>query len=202
MFRFSVCLLSLLIVSCETEASLIWDYTSTDGSTTVNGQLTTDDGVGGVLGVGTLYSLISIDTVFVNLVDITTPASNWNTGVAPPFSTSPIGQIIGTSATEASLGSGGSNFIEAKGTGGINFIRLADPPDSNRTVVTATNAGAGNHFAIFDPTSTTFSLQESSSAVPEPSAFWLLSIAMFSSLILHRKKTVSLGVIIRNHVSK
>lgn len=155
--------------------SLIWDYSSTDGSTTVSGSLTTDDGSGGAMGVGTLYSLISIDTVFVNSTDITTPSSNWLSGVSPPFSTSPSGQIIGISPTQARLGGGGSNIIEVHGAGNVNFVRLADPPDVNRTVVTRNSSD--NHFAIFDPTETTFTLASSTAAVPEPSAFILLVFA-------------------------
>src|SRR5688500_15659587 len=71
---------AVLAVSCTpalVRADLVWEYLSTNSFTTVSGQMTTTGNPGDQLIPGTLLSLVSFNTVFVNSVDIT-PASNWS----------------------------------------------------------------------------------------------------------------------------
>jgi len=57
---------ALALSAVTANADLVWEYSSTDGTDVASGQLTTSGNPGDEATVGNTFSLISIDTAFIN----------------------------------------------------------------------------------------------------------------------------------------
>ena len=148
------------------QADLVWEYLSTNGITTVSGQMTTSGNPGDVFIPGTQLSLVSFNTVFLNFVNIT-PASNWSSGNGPPFTMLPQGKIEVTVPGVAQVFYSGSGpVVPLFAANGSNSVQLGRPPGGvGGDTVVVFDPNTAPH-AIFSPISTTFT-----TAIPEPSSF-------------------------------
>jgi hypothetical protein len=157
---------AVLAVGCTpafVRADLVWEYLSTNGFTTVSGQMTTDGNPGDELIPGMQFSLLTFNTVFVDFVNITA-ASNWSSNNGPPFTASPQGfiEVIVPGVAVIPVSS-----VPLYAANGSNAVHLGRPPGGvgGDTYVIYDPNGATH--ALFSPTSTTFT-----AAIPEPSAFY------------------------------
>ena len=145
------------------QADLVWNYDSNDGAggNVVSGLLTTTGDPGDELIPNSTFSLLSIDTVVYNAVDLT-PSTNWIGSSGPPFTFDADGTIRVTTPGQAEIAASSSILFAFNATLD-HYIILGRPPGNS----TFSNGLVGGNFFI-NPTSTTFTI---SSAIPEPSAF-------------------------------
>ena len=142
----------------DTNSSAIWFYTTTDGTNTITGQLTTTGTSGAENVVGSQLIVVSIDTAFLNGNSVT-----WKGGIAPPFSGgSQPDQILVTSAGNAVVDLATGNSVQALETSSdasiINIISLARPGTGAESGL----AGPTSGDVFFIPTSTTFTTSQNS----------------------------------------
>jgi hypothetical protein len=162
-----VLLAAVLSIPGSARGVLLWDYFSTDGTSTLAGQLTTAGSPGQETVVGGNFSLLSIDTVIVDGLDIT-GAANWENsfgGQPPPFSMFPFGNLTVVSPSiGADLGAG-----LGAGDGAINSVTIASPGQGQFSSAGFLPGGGFVQHTSFTPTTTTFT------AVPEPSVLSLMA---------------------------
>lgn len=165
--KFLTTLLIVLLSASTASADVIWDYTSTDGTDTVTGQLVTDGDLADVGTPGNSFNLLEITNTFLNGVEIT----NWSgLGSTPPFTNAPPGLITTTEGGAAEIDILNNSIGAA---GGFNSIILGRPGTTANTVATA-DPGS-NNFYSFAPTSTTFQVADTA-AIPEPSSLALMAM--------------------------
>lgn len=179
MLRIAFLVVAAMLTAAPSHADLVWNYSSSNGATVVEGLLTTAGTAGDELTPGTVLSLVSIDTVVLN-GDLLDAPSDWGTigpfGSIPPFATSVSGSIAVDTPGVALLS---TPALFAAGT--LNSVVLADPLAGGDTEVRFD--GGLSTIADFAPTST-FLTFVSVAAVPEPTttlAFSLLGVGLIAS---------------------
>lgn len=161
----------LAIVPQVCLADIIWDYISTDGQTTLTGQLTTTGEVPD-LSTSNVFDLLSIDTVSISDAVI----DEWYLDSPPPFAYYQTGGIAwepgGPGICSDNIG------MYAIDSNGLNIIQLgAIHPTTGLDSLVGRDSG-GNIVTSFGPTSTTFQPHETGPVVPEPSTLALLAIGL------------------------
>ena len=174
------------VATTSAHANIIWNYNSNDGTlnNVVTGSLTTTGNPGVEQPIGVTFSLLSIDTVFFNGVDINV-SPGFFAGEGPSFTTIPSGSIKTDSPGHATVSTPTSLIAQSPSL--TNGLRLASPLGPFFTTAFF-NPGHSNHFGFF-PVSTTFT----TTPVPEPSSF-LLCLGLLGMGLLGlsgRKKRVA-----------
>jgi len=166
----------LIFATTSARATIIWNYNSNDGTlnNVVTGSLTTTGNPGAEQSIGVTFSLLSIDTVFFNGVDISV-SPGFFAGEGPSFATIPSGSIKTDSPGHAMVSTPTSLIAQSPSL--TNGLRLASPLGPFFTTAFF-NPGHSNHFGFF-PVSTTFT----TTPAPEPSSF-LLCLGLFGMGLL------------------
>ena len=170
--RPSALMLSLCLFPNFCFADIIWDYSSSNETWTISGQLTTTGTPTDLFGVAT-FDLLSIDTVSAN----GHPLEFWawsSNGTPPPFASVTVGTIFwdGYSATLP------SEFLLAEDEFAHNGVVLAAAGTTGLTTVYFA-ADEGEYIYVFSPDSTMITpAAVQPPTVPEPSSLALLVVAL------------------------
>jgi hypothetical protein len=178
--------LVVLLLSAGADGNIIWDYYSAGGGSTLSGELTTTGTPGDELVVGNTFSVLSIDTVVVDGVDIT-PSENWKTefgGQAPPFADFPTG-VLTLTAPYIAVNQSPTTLVGA-GDAALNGVAIASPGQGQfSSAVFQAGDGFIPH-TEFTPSETTFT----ATSIPEPSVGVLVG---FAALLMARRRRVVSG---------
>ncbi|MEL7473173.1 MAG: thrombospondin type 3 repeat-containing protein [Planctomycetota bacterium] len=141
---------SLAALAGVTQGDITWRFSSTDGTNTLSGQLVTDGNPGDEQTMGSVFTLVRIDSISYN----GTPITSWQGGSTLPFlATSPADQIQVVAPGDAELEPSTGNSLQGVSDDfNFNFIVLARPG----TVAESDALGAIPNTPAFSPTSTTF----------------------------------------------
>ena len=161
--------LALILIPQVCFAEILWDYSSTDGFTTLSGQLTSS-GDPADLAAPNHFTLVSILSAFVN----GGPISTWGpSGGVPPFTGYSTGSFDWDTVQASMLG----GYLEQTDHSYINSIRIAE--DGSWTYRTWVYRDEfGDSIVNFEPTVTTITPADSEPVIPEPSTIALLAVGL------------------------
>ena len=174
---FSCAIVMLTLQPTTLEADIVWNYSSTNGFDTVTGTLVTGGNPGDEFGAGIDFTLLGINNVLLNGVEIV----NWNqNGSPPPFFINPIGFVETTTARGDAVVSAKTGFLSARDRDLVNVIQIGGNDAGIQTL--ALGDAFGNPHFFFFPTSTTIT----TTTIPEPNAALFLALAF--STIAYRQR--------------